>query len=74
MGNQVGNLPNQDFIIPESTVLDAAINYEIDRVNFQLNISNLTNKRYFNGGFSRVTVASLGEPLDVRFGINYIFH
>lgn len=74
MSDQVGNLANQDFLIPASTVIDAAINYGINRFNFQFNVNNLTNKRYFNGGLSRVTVASLGNPVNFRLGVSYIIH
>lgn len=74
MSNQVGNLANQDFLIPASTVIDAALNYGINRFNFQFNVNNLTNKRYFNGGLSRVTVASLGNPINFRFGFNYLIN
>lgn len=71
ISDQIGNLATQNFIIPESTVLDAAINYETGRFNIQCNLYNITDTRYFNGGVSRVTIASLGNPFNVRVGVNY---
>jgi iron complex outermembrane receptor protein len=72
MSNQVGNLATQHFVIPASTVLDAVVNYEMGRFNVQCNLNNITDTRYFNGGVSRVTIASLGNPFNVRFGVNYL--
>ncbi|CAG5075037.1 Metal-pseudopaline receptor CntO [Dyadobacter sp. CECT 9623] len=69
--DQVGNLARQTFVVPSSKVLDALANYEMRRFNFQLNVYNFTNARYFNGGLSRNTVASLGNPINFRFGISY---
>jgi iron complex outermembrane recepter protein len=69
--NQVGNLATQNFLIPESTVLDAVANYEIKRFNFQFNLNNIANERYFQGGVSRVTIASLGNPRNFRVGVGY---
>ena len=70
--NQVGNISTQKYLVPESTVLDAVISYELKRFIFQANLYNLTNERYFNGGLSRIPYASLGNPFNVRFGINYL--
>lgn len=69
--DQVGNLATQNFLIPESTVLDAVANYEIKRFNFQFNLNNIANERYFQGGVSRVTIASLGNPRNFRVGVGY---
>lgn len=71
VSDQVGNLATQNFLIPESFVLDAAVNYRTGRFNFQCNLNNVTDARYFNGGLSRVTIASLGNPFNIRAGINY---
>ncbi len=70
--DQVGNISTQKYLVPESTVLDAALNYEVKRFTIQTNIYNLTNQRYFNGGLSRIPYASLGNPINVRVGINYL--
>jgi iron complex outermembrane receptor protein len=72
--DQVGNIATQSFVVPASAVLDAVANYEVKRFNLQVNVYNLTNERYFNGGLSRATVASLGNPINVRFGIGYLIH
>ncbi|WP_157505052.1 TonB-dependent siderophore receptor [Dyadobacter beijingensis] len=72
VSEQVGNLATQTFIIPASTVLDAMANYEAGRYNVQFNVYNFTNANYYNGGLSRVTVASLGNPINFRVGVSYL--
>ncbi|NSL90743.1 TonB-dependent receptor [Chitinophaga sp. Mgbs1] len=72
ISSQVGNMKTQDFIIPSSVVLDAALSYAYSRYNFQFNLNNLTNTRYFNGGLSRTAVAALGNPLNFRLGVNVL--
>ncbi|GAB3335165.1 hypothetical protein GCM10027299_43940 [Larkinella ripae] len=69
--DQVGNLARQSFIVPASTVLDALVSYQFNRFSAQFNLYNLTNARYFNGGLSRNTVASLGNPINYRIGLAY---
>ncbi|WP_229216778.1 TonB-dependent siderophore receptor [Dyadobacter sp. 3J3] len=69
--DQIGNLATQNFVIPSSTVLDAMANYEAQKFNVQFNLYNLTNAHYYNGGLSRVTVASLGNPINFRVGVTY---
>ena len=70
--NQVGNISTQKYLMPASTVLDAAATYDVKRLTFQFNLYNFTNQRYFNGGLSRIPYASLGNPINFRFGINYL--
>lgn len=72
VSDQVGRTSNQKYLIPASTVLDAVVNYERKRVNVQFNINNLTNTRYFTGGFANTSSAALGNPLNVRLGVNYL--
>lgn len=71
VSDQVGLLTNQNFVFPSYTVLDAAFSYQRNRVQFQLNAYNLTNKHYFTGSRSGVTLAGLGDPLNVRVGVSY---
>ncbi len=71
VSDQVGNLAKQTFIVPSSKVLDLMANYQLGRTNLQFNLYNLTNERYFNGGLSRNTVASLGNPINFRVGVTY---
>jgi iron complex outermembrane receptor protein len=70
--DQIGNLPTQNFVVPASTVLDAMANFETGRFNVQFNLYNFTNAHYYNGGLSRTTVASLGNPINFRVGIGYL--
>ncbi len=74
MDDQVGNVSTQDFLIPSSLVVDASVQYRINRCNFQVNIYNLTDERYYLGGLSRVTIASLGNPFNLRFSVNYLLN
>lgn len=69
--DQVGNQGTQTLIVPASTVLDMLANYQGQRFNVQFNLYNFTNARYFIGGLSRNTVASLGNPINFRLGVAY---
>lgn len=71
VSDQVGLISNQNFIFPEYTVLDAALNYQTGRYNIQFNAYNLTNKRYFTGSRSSTVTAGLGDPFNYRIGISY---
>jgi iron complex outermembrane receptor protein len=71
VSDQVGLLSNQNFIFPSYTVLDAALSYSRNRYQIQLNAYNLTNKHYFTGSRSGVTTAGLGDPFNIRIGLNY---
>ncbi|TDE17285.1 TonB-dependent receptor [Dyadobacter psychrotolerans] len=71
VSDQVGLLTNQNFVFPSYTVLDAALSYQRNRFQVQLNAYNLTNKHYFTGSRSGVTLAGLGDPLNVRVGVSY---
>lgn len=71
VSDQVGLISNQNFIFPDYTVFDAAINYQHGRYNLQLNAYNLTDKHYFTGSRSSTTTAGLGDPLSYRIGISY---
>lgn len=71
VSNQVGLLSNQNFIFPQYTVFDAAINYQRGRYNVQLNAYNLANKHYFTGSRSGTRTGGLGDPFNFRVGISY---
>jgi iron complex outermembrane receptor protein len=71
VGDQVGLISNQNFIFPEYTVFDAALNYQRGRYNIQLNAYNLADKHYFTGSRSGVTNAGLGDPFNFRLGLTY---
>ena len=71
VSDQVGLLSNQNFVFPSYTVLDAALSYQRNRFQVQLNAYNLANKHYFTGSRSGVTLAGLGDPLNVRLGVSY---
>ncbi|WP_442587217.1 TonB-dependent siderophore receptor [Pedobacter sp. AW31-3R] len=71
VSDQVGLITNQNFLFPEYTVFDAAINYGKGRYNLQLNAYNLTDKHYFTGSRSSTTTAGLGDPFNFRVGLSY---
>ncbi|GGC64708.1 ligand-gated channel [Pedobacter quisquiliarum] len=71
VGDQVGLISNQNFIFPEYTVFDAAINYQHNRYNIQLNAYNLGDKHYFTGSRSSTVTAGLGDPFNIRLGLSY---
>lgn len=71
VSDQVGLLTNQNFIFPSYTVLDAALSYQRNRFQVQVNAYNLANKHYFTGSRSGVTLAGLGDPFNVRVGVSY---
>jgi iron complex outermembrane receptor protein len=71
VGDQVGLISNQNFIFPEYTVFDAAINYQHKRYNIQLNAYNLGDKHYFTGSRSSTVTAGLGDPFNIRLGLSY---
>jgi iron complex outermembrane receptor protein len=71
VSDQVGLISNQNFIFPEYTVFDAALNYQRGRYNLQLNAYNLTNKHYFTGSRSSTVAGGLGDPFNFRVGVNY---
>ncbi|KAA5538620.1 TonB-dependent receptor [Adhaeribacter rhizoryzae] len=71
VSNQVGLLSNQNFLFPEYTVFDAALNYQRKRYNLQVNAYNLTNKHYFTGSRSSTVAGGLGEPINYRVGVSY---
>jgi len=71
VSNQVGLISNQNFVFPNYTVFDAAINYQRGRYNIQFNAYNLTDKHYFTGSRSSTITAGLGDPFNYRIGISY---
>lgn len=71
VSDQVGLLSNQNFLFPSYTVLDAALTYQRNRYQVQVNAYNLTNKHYFTGSRSGVTTAGLGDPFNIRVGVSY---
>jgi iron complex outermembrane receptor protein len=73
-GDQVGNIATQNFLIPSSFIVDGTINYRINRYGVKFNLYNITNQRYFQGGYSRTTTASLGNPINFRASVNYLIN
>ena len=71
VSDQVGLISNQNFLFPEYTVLDAAVNYRKGRYNLQFNAYNLTNKHYFTGSRSSTVTGGLGDPFNYRIGLSY---
>ena len=71
VSDQVGLLSNQNFLFPSYSVMDAALSYQCNRFQIQLNAYNLANRHYFTGSRSGMTLAGLGDPFNVRLGMTY---
>lgn len=56
------------LILPAYTVFDAALYYEWRLLDFQLNVRNLTDKRYFSGGYNDFTLWP-GAPRWITFRV-----
>lgn len=71
MSDQVGFQSAPDFLIPASVVCDGMLSYSHRQWGLQLNMYNLSKERYYTGGNSRTVTASLGNPFNLKFGLNY---
>lgn len=71
VSDQAGLISNQNFLFPEYTVIDAALNYRKGRYNLQFNAYNLTDKHYFTGSRSSTVTGGLGDPFNYRIGLSY---
>jgi len=71
VGEREGDLANT-FTLPDYTVVDAGVFYETESLDASLNVSNLFDKDYFIGSFSRNQV-HIGEPLTVRASVSIKF-
>ncbi|REA55712.1 hypothetical protein DSL64_27690 [Dyadobacter luteus] len=56
---------------PSYTVLDAALTYKIDRVSFNFNLNNITNKRYYTGAVRATERYYVGAPRSFMFRVGY---
>lgn len=69
--DQSGDLANS-FRIPGYGLLDASLSYRRGHALWQVNASNLANKRYFNGSYNNVYVKP-GDPRIVRGSVALTF-
>lgn len=68
-----GDITNT-FTVPSWTVMDAALYYDIGKVRTQLNITNLTDKEYFQrAAFNRNQGVVPGEARRAILSVNYSF-
>ncbi len=58
------------FILPAYTVINGSIFYNSDKFRVSLNVNNITNKDYFNGGWSTVNPQ---KPRNVVASFTYKF-
>lgn len=56
---------------PGYTVLDASISYKIERVTLQLNVNNITDKRYYTGAVRATERYYTGAPRNMMFRVGY---
>ncbi|WP_163397705.1 TonB-dependent receptor [Flavobacterium fluviatile] len=58
------------FVLPSYTVLNGSVFYGTNKYRLALNINNITNKEYFNGGWGTVNPQ---KPRNVVAGFSYKF-
>jgi iron complex outermembrane receptor protein len=56
---------------PGYSVLDAALSYRINKVSLDLNINNITNKRYYTGAVRVRERYYTGAPRNIMFRVGY---
>lgn len=56
---------------PAYQVLDASISYRMDKVLFQLNVNNITDKRYYTGAVRATERYYTGAPRNLMFKVGY---
>ncbi|MDR3697678.1 TonB-dependent receptor [Mucilaginibacter sp.] len=71
VGDRVGEAANQHFIMPPYFVLDAAVNYNINRFNIALNGFNLLNNKYVLGYYASDLMVQLGTPENWKLSLRY---
>lgn len=59
------------FIYPQYLVANASIFYNIGKFEMGLNINNITDKKYLNGGWG--TTVTFGRPKNYNFSVGYRF-
>lgn len=62
----------QPDVFPSYGILDAALYYKMDKVQFQVNVNNLTNKTHWVGGYD-VIRAFPGAPRNIMTTVSYTF-
>lgn len=62
----------QPDVFPAYGILDAALYYKMDKVQFQVNVNNLTNKTHWVGGYD-VIRAFPGAPRNIMTTVSYTF-
>lgn len=58
------------FVIPSYTVLNASVFYNVNKFRVALNMNNIANKEYFNGGWSTINPQ---KPRNVVASFTYKF-
>jgi len=58
------------FVIPSYTVINASVFYNVSKFRVALNINNIANKEYFNGGWSTINPQ---KPRNVVASFTYKF-
>ncbi|WP_026947055.1 TonB-dependent receptor [Algoriphagus marincola] len=59
-------------VFPSYGIIDAALYYKIDKVQFQVNVNNLTDKTHWVGGYD-VIRAFPGAPRNIMTTVSYTF-
>lgn len=64
-------LNTPDLTTPGYSVLDVAISYRINRISLNLNINNITDKRYYTGALRATERYYVGAPRNMILRIGY---
>lgn len=69
---QVGirNTLKTGFLLPGYTVLNAALQYRYQHLNFAVNLNNITNKEYWSGGYNSINKWA-GTPRNYTLRVGY---
>lgn len=73
VGSRNGQIDRANpIVLPEYYLLDAALYYRTGRVQLQLNLNNLLDKRHWVGGYDTVRVYP-GAPRNAKATLTYRF-
>jgi len=64
--------PEEQLTIPGFTLLNAAVCYNVGKMQIQLNASNIGNKKHWVGGYDYFRIFP-GNPESYLFSLGYSF-
>ena len=68
------NTQNDNYVTPEYFLLDSYVQLENKGVSLRMSVNNITNQRYFTGGYVTTTSSYyVGAPRNFYLTLNYKF-